>query len=168
MLFHYWFWHTWKMAYLKEQHVCIILCFILGKNAAGTFEMLVVRANIGRTHFIVVLQGTKMPNTWDVHLWAKQIKMWIEWWAVALQTQKWLSVKLLTFWEFHLDQFRENWKTVWTCTGFFPNLCPTWWVHNKRAFLSECARTFRKVSKETCLPELVKCDTFIFPKFRWY
>jgi len=28
------------MAYLKEQHICIILCFIQGKNATGTFEML--------------------------------------------------------------------------------------------------------------------------------
>jgi hypothetical protein len=30
------------MAYLKEQHICIKLCFILGKNATGTFEMLEV------------------------------------------------------------------------------------------------------------------------------
>jgi hypothetical protein len=30
------------MAYLKEPHICIKLCFVLRKNAAGTFEMLEV------------------------------------------------------------------------------------------------------------------------------
>jgi len=43
----------------------------------------------------------------NVHWQGKQMKMWIKRGNFSEKTEELLSMKLVTFWEFHLAQFRE-------------------------------------------------------------
>lgn len=96
---------TLKMAYFKEQSICIKFCYKLRRKATETFETLEVILQSGQWEDMNH-QGMKKK--------------------IFYTTEEMLSTKLPASWEFNLIQFRAYLKTVLTSIKLLPNLFPAY------------------------------------------
>jgi len=104
------------MADLKEQQVSIMFCSKLQENSTATIKILKltsVEQTMGR---IQVFECSSMLKSCvssvegaeclDIHHQADHMNMWSMSRIMFMETEESLSMKLLTFWEYHLGHFR--------------------------------------------------------------
>jgi len=121
-----------SVIYLKNS-VCITFYFKLGKTGKVPVAKLKVAQGAQKTRWTQyfgwcaksgVTFAEDAKGLWQPS-WSKTHDKWIEWRNIPPETEKSISLKLLTWWECNLGQFRAFWKIIWTRVRLPPNLCPT-------------------------------------------
>ena len=126
---------------------------------------------IGRTQVLsgfpiskLVLTLLNVPNT---HHQVKQIKICLKWQNLSSKTEGSLPMKLLTFCEFHMNDFWTASKTIWTSaelpqSGFSIIIMHLLTLQSVHKFLDKITVTV--IPHPPYSPDLVVNNFFIFPK----
>lgn len=90
-----------------------------------------------------------MPFLWNIHQWAKQTKMFIEWRNLSSDKEESLYMKLLTCSEGHFESVQSVLRVSLNSSQIAANLCPICWEGSRKRVMTAHDRAFKRGLKES-------------------